>query len=148
MPKITVYLDQKKYLVCLKTAQKQFLALLKKENIRCDEVIIHFITSSKMRHLHKKFFNDPSDTDCITFPINGIKTDNSYTILGEIFICPKTAHKYAKINKIDYFEELTLYLVHGFLHLIGYNDLKAKDQKQMRQKEKECLVYLKNPKLL
>ena len=148
MPKITIHLEQRRYFICTETVKKQFLAVLKKEHIKCDELIVHYVTPRKIKDLHKIFFNDPSTTDCITFPIHGQKKDNRYSILGEIFICPATAKQYAHDHEKNNFEELTLYLVHGFLHLIGYNDILIKDKKIMRQKEKECILFLKEKGLL
>lgn len=117
--------------------------VLEKNRIECDEISIHFVTSRKISKLHADFFDDPTTTDCITFPI-GSEDGTRYKVLGEVFICPKTAIEYGKKNKKDPYEETSLYVVHGILHLLGYDDIDPKDRKQMRKKEKECMTYLKN----
>lgn len=116
--------------------------------IETDEISLHFVMEEKIIELHKRFFNDPTITDCITLPIDSPDTPQPYHLLGEIFICPKTALSYAINHSQDPFEELTLYIIHGLLHLIGYDDIEEKDERIMRKKEKECMESLKKEKLL
>ena len=42
----------------------------------------------------------------------------------------------------DPYGEVTLYIVHGFLHLLGYDDIEESDEKEMRSEEKNCIVHL------
>jgi len=116
--------------------------VLKKNRIECDEISIHFVTTRKISKLHADFFDDPTTTDCITFPIDS-EDNPGYRVLGEVFICPKTAIDYSKKNSKDPYEETSLYVVHGILHLLGYDDIDPKDRKLMRKKENECMTYLK-----
>ena len=111
-------------------------ALVKFLNISCEEVGLYFVTKRKIGALHRQFFNDPTPTDCITFPI-----DSSY--LGDIFICPAIAKEYARDHNVDPLEETLLYLVHGILHLAGYDDIDPKERKIMRKMEKNCMHHLK-----
>ncbi len=99
-------------------------------------VSICLVTETKIKALHSQFFNNPTPTDCITFPLQG-------EILGEIIICPKTALLYAKEHGLDPYEETGLYLVHGILHLLGEDDLEPAAKRRMRQKEKKCMAHLK-----
>ena len=50
-------------------------------------------------------------------------------------MCPEVALNYAKDNQIDFEEELTLYIVHGLLHLLGYDDIEEEDRVEMRKQE-------------
>lgn len=114
--------------------------MLKELGISTDEISLHFVTEPKICKLHEEYFNDPSPTDCITFPMDGIEyKKNAYHILGEAFICPKTALIYAKNAGIDPYEELYRYVVHCILHLIGYDDINPKDRAKMKRKENSCL---------
>lgn len=123
-------------------------ALISFEEIHTDEIIIHFVDEQKISELHEKYFNDPSPTDCITFPIDGLNANPIHHILGEIFISPKAALLYAKKKSINPYFELSLYLVHCFLHLIGYEDIETSDRRKMRRKEKELMKKLKDRDLL
>jgi probable rRNA maturation factor len=124
-----------------KDIEKVIKALSKCHGALFDELSIHFVSSLKIKELHKILFNDPSITDCITCPIDppGMKP---YCLLGEVFVCPQVAIDYAKEHATDPLKETILYVIHGFLHLLGYDDLSAEDQKIMRQKEKDSLDYL------
>lgn len=112
--------------------------LLKDLKVSTDEVIFHFVTQTEICKLHKKFFNDPSVTDCITFPMDPVGGE----LLGECFICPKTAVEQAKEYGVTPREELYRYVVHCLLHLIGYDDIEPQDRTRMKRKERACLKKL------
>lgn len=111
---------------------KSILEFLK---VDCEEISIYFVTEKEITKLHDQFFQDPTPTDCISFPI-----DEKH--LGEIFVCPSVAISYAKKRGIDPFKETILYLIHGILHLIGHDDLDPKSKKIMRRMEQKCINYL------
>ncbi len=104
-------------------------------NVDAQEIGIYFVSEKAIGELHDQFFQDPTPTDCISFPIDK-------THLGEIFVCPAVALAYAKKKKLDPYQETLLYLVHGFLHLIGFDDLKETERKAMRKMEKKCMGHL------
>lgn len=122
-------------------------ASLALEQEKCDEVAIHFVQEKKICELHAEFFNDPTTTDCITFPMDD-ETCEGYRVLGEVFINPKAAIEFAKKDESDPYRELTLYIVHGMLHLLGYDDIKSVDRVKMRRAEKRHLDYLSSHQLL
>ena len=124
--------------------EKVLTFLVEKEKIDCDEIAVHLINDQKISTLHKHYFDDPTPTDCISFPIDkpGERADG-VCFLGEIFVSTETASSYAKKHALDTYEEVLLYIIHGFLHLIGYNDLEEEDLKKMREKEKFCIDMLK-----
>lgn len=121
--------------------------VLAEEGQTCDEVSISFVDTSVISKLHQEFFDDPSPTDCITFPLDGLEDSTPYRILGEVFVCPATAVEYAQKYQKDPFDETTLYLVHGILHLLGYDDLNEEDRKKMRKAEARHMRKLKKLRL-
>lgn len=124
--------------------------ILREEKITCDEVFVYFVTQGVICKLHEEFFDDPSVTDCISFPMDFEENlPISPKILGEIFICPSTAISYCKTHlETNLQEEITLYLIHGLLHLIGYDDTQPKKQEIMRFKEKELIDKVKKNNLM
>jgi probable rRNA maturation factor len=117
--------------------------LLEELKISTDEIIFHFVSEARICQLHKDFFNDPSSTDCITFPIDAPSDKkNGYHILGEAFICPKTALAYSKRHHNRPYEEFYRYLIHCILHLIGHNDIQSSERAKMKRKERACLKKL------
>lgn len=84
-----------------------------------------------MRAINKKYLKHDYITDVLTFDFKG----NA----GEIIICPHVARINAKAQQSSTEKELILYVIHGILHLAGYDDHKPKDILQMRRMEKELL---------
>jgi len=118
--------------------------VLRHENRQCDEVSVNFVTENEICSLHEEYFDDPSPTDCISFPMDEDDEDPSeYCMLGDVFVCPKTAIGYAEKNQGDPYEETTLYVVHGMLHLMGYDDILEDDIEKMRNAEHRHMSNLK-----
>jgi len=121
---------------------KQVLSLEKRST---NELAVYFVSTEEISNLHGEFFDDNSPTDCISFPIDQ-KKSRGYHMLGEVFICPNTAVEYVlkrgeEVNE-DCYRETTLYLVHGLLHLLGYDDTKEKDRVKMRETEIRVMQHL------
>lgn len=115
--------------------------VVNKEKFQVDEVALHFISDKAMRKLHADYFDDPSPTDCISFPL--YDQSGAYRILGDVFICPQAAILYADKRGKNSYEELTLYIVHGLLHLMGYDDIISEDRVKMRRAESKQLKNLR-----
>lgn len=126
-------------------AQVRNLVLLffDRRQISFSEITIHFVTDKKMRAVHAEFFDDPSPTDCMTFPVDPIVKGEKDLVLGDVMVCPKTAVTFASRRGKEAYQELTLYVVHALLHLLGYDDIDRKDRALMRRKEREEMAYLK-----
>jgi probable rRNA maturation factor len=122
--------------------------VLKEEGVITDEVNIYFVDTPTISNLHQLYFNDPTTTDCISFPMDLDDEETDYSILGEVFVCPETAIDYAKENQHNPYEETTLYIVHGLLHLLGYDDIEDPDREEMRLAEKRHMHKLKNLDLI
>ncbi len=98
---------------------------------------IAFLKHDRLARMHADFCGDPTPTDIITFP--GIEEGT----FGELCISPQAALDYAKKHRGNPTEELTRYVIHGYLHLLGYDDIRPKDRAQMRRQEKICLGLAK-----
>lgn len=141
-----VFNQQKDLLVSHASVKSVIQYVLEAEKRHTDEVAVYFVTTDEICKLHADFFNDPSTTDCISFPMDN-EEDCGYHVLGEVFICPKTAIDYVA-KEGDPYRELTLYLVHGLLHLLGYDDIEENDREQMRAAEKRIMDPLIHQKIL
>jgi probable rRNA maturation factor len=80
---------------------------------------------------------DPTATDVITFP-----GDPQMGFAGEICVSIDHAEAFSRRRGTDFSRELALYLVHGYLHLVGYDDLKPEWKRKMRAAEKKALSWL------
>ena len=97
------------------------------------ELSIAFMTDRQLAHLHGEFLDDPSETDVITF-----EGDPSLGVAGEICVSADAALRQA--GRADSFaRELALYVVHGWLHLAGYDDLQPTLKRAMRRAEARAL---------
>lgn len=112
------------------------------EEEACDEVAVYFVDTARISELHQQFFGDPSTTDCISLPMDE-EEDDYYRHLGDIFVCPNTAKEYVNTHGGSPYEEVTLYIVHGLLHLMGYDDVDEQDQVLMREAENRHMRHLK-----
>lgn len=146
--KISVYNKQRNLKISSQAVKKLVSAVMDNEDRFCDEVSIHFVSTKEISKLHAEFFDDPSTTDCISFPMDDEDFDFGYKLLGDVFVCPQTAIDYVKKHGGDYYEETSLYIIHGLLHLFGYDDLEPKKKVVMRRAEKKHLLQLKKQSLL
>ena len=101
------------------------------------ELSIAFVNDAKIAQVHADFMNDPSPTDVITFP-----AQPEMKSAGEIIVSVDHARSRAAELSEPFSRELSLYLVHGWLHLAGYNDRKESDRAVMRSAEQQALVIL------
>jgi len=128
------------------------LRKLKKQALRAAEILrlpkdatftISFVSVQKIRALNKKFFKKDRTTDVIALGYedldNAIKGDNYF---GDIIIAPHVAKMNTKVFKTTFFSEVLLYIVHGILHLIGYDDIKKEDRVRMQKKEIQVISSL------
>lgn len=98
-----------------------------------------------MRSLHRRFMNIDQPTDVLTFDL-GTDPDEG-TIDGEIVVCADVARQRARRASGRSIiaaarEELALYIVHGVLHLAGYDDHDPADFARMHKREDELLEQL------
>ena len=150
MIKVLVFDQQTDLPIDVESAKRVTGRVVELERSQANELSLYFVGTDEICKLHGEFFDDPSPTDCISFPMDSDKK-LGYQFLGEVFVCPKTAIDYVQkhddLNE-DPYAEVTLYIVHGILHLLGFDDIDEKDEKVMRKKEKEIMQHLIRHKLL
>ena len=132
--RLSVSNSQKLIPISLKSAESVVRFLLDKSGFKAMNV--HFVGKKKISALHQDFFDDPSPTDCITFPYE----DPHF--LGEVFVCPLVAKEYVEKHGGNLYEEITLYVIHGFCHLLGFDDTSAALVEAMRKEEKKWMSAL------
>lgn len=106
------------------------------------EVEIQFIDEPAMCALHEQFLRDPSPTDIITFDL-GMTPEQRR--LASLCICPAVAQRHARRFKTTLPRELDRLIIHGVLHLLGYDDHEPAQRRRMRARENDILAQLANP---
>ncbi|MEJ1973162.1 MAG: rRNA maturation RNase YbeY [Lacunisphaera sp.] len=116
------------------------------------ELSLVFLTDPALAQIHADFMDDPSATDVITFEGNVASG-----LAGEICVSADTAWKYvgaalAPTSRVrspqaatlqeNFATELTLYVIHGWLHLAGYDDLVPAKKRRMRAAEARAMKLL------
>jgi probable rRNA maturation factor len=90
-------------------------------------ISVLLISDRRMAGLHRQFLHQPGSTDVITFQH------------GEIFVSAGTASRQARQFGNSLLRELQLYIVHGLLHLHGFDDRSKKDAGKMKTIQKKIL---------
>lgn len=112
------------------------------------EISIVFVDDKKIKEINSKYLNRDYPTNVISFPMReGAFSEINPYLLGDIVISVETAIRDAQEASISPYDEILFLLIHGFLHLIGYDHekdpLKAKE---MEAKEKELFDKIKREK--
>lgn len=110
------------------------------------ELSLVFLTDAALAKIHGDFMDDPTATDVITF-----EGDSGVGLAGEICVSADTAARYVaspRALRNAFATELTLYVVHGWLHLAGYDDLKPAKKRLMRAAEKRAMALLRLAKAI
>ncbi len=103
---------------------------IKKEGKKGETINVILTSNSNMLSLNKKYLNRNYITDIIAFNYN-----RENIISGDLFLNPDTIKRNAKKYKTKLTEEIKRVIIHGVLHLIGYDDKKEEEKKVIREKE-------------
>lgn len=100
---------------------------------------INFISDKSILDINKTYLKHNYTTDIITFNYS----ENLNNIDGEIFISIEDANNNSKKFKVTLSNELNRLIIHGILHLLGYDDLVTSDKRVMKRLENRLLSKLK-----
>lgn len=109
-------------------------ALKKDLSFNISSLFINFITSVELQKINRKHLRHNYPTDVICFNYSG-RTE----LDAEILISFGDAAFNAKKCKVSYSEELSRLVIHGILHLLGYDDKRKKERFLMKEMEKKLL---------
>ena len=105
------------------------------------DLSVVLVDDSMIAGVHAEFMSDSSPTDVITF-----QADREMESAGEIIISVDHARNRANELDLPFSRELTLYLIHGWLHLAGYDDCTEADREAMRAAEVRALTLVDQDK--
>jgi probable rRNA maturation factor len=105
------------------------------EIVSVPEITVLIVSDRRMAVLHKTFCGLAGSTDVLTFRH------------GEIVISAETAARQARIFRFNLMAEIQLYLLHGLLHLAGFDDLAANQRRQMHRLQKKLLATILRTRL-
>ena len=95
------------------------------EGRRGVELSLSFVGEEEMADLHVRYMDEPGPTDVLSFPMD------EEGLIGDVVVCPAEAAR----NNTDVAAELRLLVVHGVLHLLGYDHEADDDRRAMWAKQ-------------
>lgn len=101
------------------------------------ETTILVVNDRRIAQIHDEWMQDPTPTDVITFDLG---SQPPRRLVGDIAVSGETAARMAKELGWQPRQELAYYIVHGLLHLAGYDDLTPGERRRMRKAEREVMV--------
>ena len=135
-----------------KIANAVYTTLNQTDNLKVELI---FQNENDIQTLNRTTRGIDKPTDVLSYPnLNNIKgeilkkeyfpleRDGKYIFLGSIVICDSVVK--AQAEELGHSEEIErqYLIVHGLMHLFGYDHIKLKDKKEMREKEKQALALL------
>jgi len=132
-------------------------AILQEEKVRSAEISIAFVDNAQIRALAKRYLGRDEETDVLSFPSGSRKRGQSpffdsrgkkgtvpfsakESLAGEVVVSAEMAEEEAARYGNEPEAESLLYVAHGLLHLLGYDDKRPPVRSIMRRKEREILV--------
>lgn len=115
-------------------------AVLRGEGIDRADLSVVFVDDRLSRRLHRRWFGQDSTTDVMAFPL-----ETEETLEGEIYVNGARAGRQARRFGVSLREELLRLVIHGTLHVAGYDDTRPGRARKMRQRE-ESLVARFRPR--
>lgn len=115
--------------------------------LQSSELSVVFVNSRRMKLLNSMYRGTKKDTDVLSFPLMDGQPHHGpqgALILGDIVISVPRALKQAEEFEVRFYDELLRLLIHGLLHLIGYDhEINACQKKKMEKKETELFNAIK-----
>jgi probable rRNA maturation factor len=117
-------------------------AVLRSEGVGDALLSITFVSNAAIRRLNGKHFRRVALTDVISFGFR--KTGRNTPVVGDVYIAPEVARASARANGITLREEIVRLIVHGTLHVLGYDhpDTQTRTRSTMWRKQERLVKRL------
>ncbi len=126
-----------------KVVKKIVNKILSEAQVRRYKVCIAFLDNKKIRQLNKVFLGCNCPTDVLAFPYQVVKKNKRQIFSADIAISTEMAIRNSKFFKTSVQEELTLYIIHGILHLLGFDDTTKAKKKKIEKEQSHLLNIFK-----
>ncbi len=122
--------------------------VLRGEGVPSDaEVAITLVDIEEMTVLNEQYMGEAGPTDVLSFPLEHLtagtppvaEPNGPPVALGDVVICPAQVLVNAERNAVDVVDEMALMVVHGLLHLLGYDHVDDDDAQHMEGRERRYL---------
>lgn len=144
MGKISIATPQEVVAVDRARMREVARAVLDGEGITEAELSLAFVDNTTIHRLNKRYLDHDEPTDVLSFPLSD---SGGKKLIGELVIGVEVARDQATERGHDVQDELALYVIHGLLHLCGYDDKSRRAAVEMRQRERHYLAQLNLPNI-
>lgn len=141
MIRIEVANEQSNHIFESKLLREAVRAVLEGEFVDEADVSVAIVDDPAIHILNRKYLDHDYATDVLSF----LLSSEDEPLEGEIVVSADTADRESSHYGWRAIDELLLYLIHGTLHLVGYDDVSDADREAMRAKEREYLTKLGCP---
>lgn len=138
-----VYTELKKQKAETRVLKKIILSVLREQKQK-GSASLHLIGEKKMKNLNWRWRREKRVTDVLSFSAKeGMSTSaaKKEDDLGDIFVCLPQIKRQARELRLPYQEELKRMVIHGLLHLLGYNHKKGKEAKKMFSRQEKLVKH-------
>ena len=158
---MNIYIDSEEISEKFKKLMEKLLKTtikLSKCGLKKVRVEVSFVDKKEIKRLNKEFRQIDKETDVLSFPVldlvpmqkvsikdfmEDFDPETKSLMLGDIIICNDVAKKNAEEYGHSYEREVCYLVVHGCLHLLGYDHMEEEDKKLMRAMEETVLTKYK-----
>ena len=138
MIKVEIAIEQVEHDVDADLLKQAVRVVLAGESVDRADVSLAIVDDPTICKLNRKYLKHDYATDVLSFLLSG----DGEPLEGEVIASADTADRESTQYGWSMMDELVLYVIHGTLHLVGYDDATDADRAEMRVKEKECLAKL------
>jgi probable rRNA maturation factor len=135
-PKVLISSSQKVLRVPRRKIEKLVAFVAAAEGVRIAEVDVAIVSAGQIASLNRRYLRRPGATDVLSFDMSA---SGQGGISAQLVVCGDLAASQGRLRNIPPQRELMLYIVHGLLHLMGYEDASIRGGAKMHAREKEIL---------
>jgi probable rRNA maturation factor len=136
---VSIEIDNRSGAICAEVELVDLAAFALKELFvdKRAELEISLVDEAEMTRLHEEWMDEAGPTDVLSFPMDELRpnelseNDEVPVVLGDVVICPDVARKQGDTAGHGMEQELRILLVHGILHLLGFDHLEPEEEAEM-----------------
>ena len=136
---MSIEIDNRSGAICAEVELLDLAAFALKELLvdKRAELEISLVDEAEMTRLHEEWMDEAGPTDVLSFPMDELRpnelseNDEVPVVLGDVVICPDVARKQGETAGHGMEQELRILLVHGILHLLGFDHLEPEEEAEM-----------------
>src|SRR5579884_2145931 len=145
MPRVSIAVPQESVEVDRSLMRQAARAVLEGEKVADYELSLAFVDNPTIHTLNKRYLDHDEPTDVLSFPLS---EPGAKRLAGELVVGAEVAQAQAGERGHDVQQELALYVIHGLLHLCGYDDKDDESAAVMRARERHYLKALRLPDIV